>query len=290
MPRWMIRIFLSQARRLRNGWWITAFLIVLASLLFPAIMAPAHWDRPLAMPEEALIILIATMAIQKLRRRPVFEVVGRLDRRWSAQLALGAVLGAALMAAPALFLTLKGWVHWEAVFADPPALWSAVALMTAAAAAEELLFRGVLFQRLIDGVGVWPAQILISLLFFLTHMGNPGMEGSIRLLAGANIFLASILFGLAYVRTRSLALPFGLHLSANLTQGVVLGFGVSGAAEPSLLTPLFRIERDWLTGGAFGLEGSLPGLIAVIVLLAALAVAGRGKSTLPYSPASRIAP
>lgn len=111
-----------------------------------------------------------------------------------------------------------------------------------------------------------------------------------RLLAGANIFLASILFGLAYVRTRSLALPLGLHWSANLVQGVVLGFGVSGDAQPGLLTPLFRIEKDWLTGGAFGLEGSLPGLITVVALLAVFADTWRIKPAEADGSISRITP
>lgn len=175
------------------------------------------------------------------------------------------------MAVPALALTLGGWVRWEVAAANPTALWSAVLLMAGVAVAEELLFRGVLFQRLIAGIGLWPAQIVIGLFFVLTHLGNPGMEGATKIWAGVNIFAASILFGLAYVRTRSLALPIGLHFMANVTQGIVFGFGVSGAAEPSVLSPVRVAGMDWLTGGAFGLEASLPGLIAVLAFAAAFA-------------------
>jgi membrane protease YdiL (CAAX protease family) len=89
-------------------------------------------------------------------------------------------------------------------------------------------------------------------------------------LAGANVFLASILFGLAYVRTRSLAMPLGLHLAANLAQGPVLGFGVSGTEGASLLVPSISGAPDWLYGGKFGLEASLPGLACLVALLVIL--------------------
>lgn len=264
MPEWFTAGFLDRDGRLRNGWWVAAFLALLAALLAPAILVAARLGRELTIFDQVVIIALATLAIQALRRRSPFEVTGRPDLRWIAHLCLGAVLGGLLMAIPAFALMLGGWVRWEVAAADPSALWSAVLLMAGVAVAEELLFRGVLFQRLIAGIGLWPAQVVVGLFFVLTHLGNPGMDGATRIWAGVNIFAASILFGLAWVRTRSLALPIGLHFMANVTQGIVLGFGVSGAAEPSILNPVRSPAMDWLTGGAFGLEASLPGLIAVL--------------------------
>ncbi|MDZ4113149.1 MAG: CPBP family intramembrane glutamic endopeptidase [Brevundimonas sp.] len=271
MPSWFAAAAVNRDGRLRNGWWVAAFLALLAALLAPAILVSAHLGREVTILDQVVIIALATVAIQAFRRRSVFEVTGRPDLRWIAQLALGSALGGLLMAAPALALTLGGWVRWEVAAANPAALWFAVLLMAGVAVAEELLFRGVLFQRLIAGIGLWPAQIVIGLFFVLTHLGNPGMDGATRIWAGVNIFVASILFGLAYVRTRSLALPIGLHFMANVTQGIVLGFGVSGAAEPSVLSPVRAAGMDWLTGGAFGLEASLPGLIAVLALVTVFA-------------------
>ena len=280
MPSWFTAAFVNRDGRLRNGWWLAAFLALLAGLLAPAILVSAHLGREITIFDQVVIIALATLAVQALRRRSVFEVTGRPDLRWVARLSFGAALGGLLMAAPALALMLGGWVRWEVAAANPTALWSAVLLMAGVAVAEELLFRGVLFQRLIGGIGLWPAQVLIGLLFVLTHLGNPGMEGATKIWAGVNIFAASILFGLAYVRTGSLALPIGLHFMANVTQGIVLGFGVSGAAEPSVLSPVRTAGMDWLTGGAFGLEASLPGLIAVLALVLAFAwPPGRNLST-----------
>jgi hypothetical protein len=89
-------------------------------------------------------------------------------------------------------------------------------------------------------------------------------------MASINIFLASIMFGLAFVRTKSLALPLGLHWMANWVQGGILGLAVSGSKQPGLLKPIFGTAPNWLTGGQFGLEASLPGLICVLMIVVML--------------------
>jgi hypothetical protein len=93
------------------------------------------------------------------------------------------------------------------------------------------------------------------------------MNGSVKVMASVNIFLASILFGMAFIRTGSLAMPIGLHWMANWVQGGILGFGVSGTEQLGLLKPVLGNAPVWLTGGPFGLEASLPGLICVILIL-----------------------
>ena len=211
------------------------------------------------------MISAVTVLCQVLRRRPFVEVTGQPDIRWLNQLGIGMVGGALLMAIPAFVLTSIGAIRWQfGMFAVTP-LVTGVETMAAVAIAEELLFRGFLFQRLVDGLGAWPAQLVLGGLFLLTHLNNPGMTGATRFWAGINIFLASILFGLAFLRTRSLAMPIGLHFMANVTQGPILGFGVSGNGEAGLLRPSFSGAPQWLTGGTFGLEASLPGLISVIL-------------------------
>jgi len=259
--------FRDREGKLRNGWWVAAFLALLAALLFQTILISARLGHEITIWDQVLLIAGATVAIQLLRRKPITEVTGTPNLGALLQLATGLALGFLLMAIPAAVLWFAGWVRFDMNPLDVEALGAAVALMAGVAIAEELLFRGVLFQRLIAGVGLWPAQIAVGLLFVLTHMGNPGMQGATLVLAGVNIFLASLLFGQAFVRTRGLALPVGLHFMANVTQGVLFGFGVSGNAEPGLLRPEFRVEADWLTGGAFGLEASIVGLLILIALL-----------------------
>jgi len=264
----MFNPLINARGKLRNGWWIAIFFIALAALLAPLLIIARDGDAQVAIWKQALIVVVASVMCQVLRRRPLAEVFGRFDGRWIAQLALGLALGALLMLTPAALLWVLGAVHWSAG-AGSAALLQSLALFAAVAVTEEVLFRGFLFQRLIDGLGVWIAQLLMAGLFLLTHSDAIAHAGDIGVLAAINIFIASFMFGAAYLRTRSLALPIGLHLAADFVQGGVLGFGVSGNDDPSLLHAQLG-GPDWLTGGVFGLEASVPGLVVVLILTALL--------------------
>ncbi len=62
-------------------------------------------------------------------------------------------------------------------------------------------------------------------------------------------------------------MPLGIHFMANWVQGSLLGFGVCGTAPSGFSTPVIREAPNWLPGGAFGLEASIPGLICMVVAL-----------------------
>ena len=262
--------FLDATGRLRSGYWVAIFFAVLAGLLLPLIFLARGRGGEVSPVEQLAVVLTASVICQALRREPPSRLLGSLDGRWPREFLLGGLGGALLMAVPALALGLAGVVTWRRGTDGLAPLLPELALLAAAAATEELLFRGFLFRRLIDGLGAWPAQLLIAALFLLTHSEALRGLGSLGVLAGVNIFLASILFGLAYLRTRSLAMPLGLHLAANVVQGPVLGFGVSGTAGARLLVPSFSGAPDWLYGGQFGLEASLPGLACLVALLVIL--------------------
>ncbi|MBY0563575.1 MAG: CPBP family intramembrane metalloprotease [Hyphomonadaceae bacterium] len=262
--------FLNARRQLRNGWWIALFFFVLTALLFPLILMSRENGAGVPLYQQAAIVLAASLLCQALRRRPIAELVGAFNWKWPMHLLLGLAGGGLLMAVPALLLAAAGLISWRVNPDWSSALGATLLALAAAAATEELLFRGFLFQRLIDGIGAWPAQMIIAALFTLTHSDALVEIGALGALAGANIFVASILFGLAYLRTRSLALPLGLHFAANAMQGPVLGFGVSGTGAPGLLMPTMQDASAWLTGGAFGLEASAPGFVCVVALTLAL--------------------
>lgn len=264
----MRNIFLNAEGRLRSFWWIALFFAVLAGLLVPLIVNAGDAGVPLW--QQLAVIAAASLLCQALRRRPIAELIGPLSLSWARDLGVGLAGGALLMLVPAAALAALGAVSWQANPAWAEALPPVLLTLLVAAAAEELLFRGFLFQRLIDGVGVTLAQLAIAALFTLTHSGALAGQGELAYLAGANIFLASLMFGLAFVRTKSLALPFGLHFAANVTQGPLLGFGVSGSDEQGLLVLARAGAPDWLTGGTFGLEASVPGFLAVLALTALL--------------------
>lgn len=255
--------FLDRNRRLRHGWWVAIFFAVLAALLLPLLLSSRAAETDVPIWQQALVVLGASAICQGLRRRPLREVTGALDARWLKEWLLGCALGATLMGIPGIVLGALGLVSWEWSGSGFAAVEAAFLLSLAVAAVEELLFRGFLFQRLRDGLGPWPGQIVAAAFFVLTHADALEAAGALRYLGGLNIFIASLMFGVAFVRTGSLALPIGLHFAANFVQGGVLGFGISGGAESGLLAPRLAVGMDWITGGAFGLEASVPGLVCV---------------------------
>ena len=263
----MINLCLNSERQLRNGWWILIFFLVLAAFLIPAMIKAQQNNIQVSISMQTVIIALASLICQLLRRKPLAELLGKFGLNWLKELCLGGLIGSALMLIPAFILGIFGWVDWQWNHGGFSVLFSSLLLFAGVTVTEELLFRGFVFQRLISGLGQWPAQLITAAFFLLTHLNNPSMSGGVNVMASINIFLASIMFGLAFIRTRSLAMPLGLHWMANWMQGGILGFGVSGTQQLGLLNPVFGEAPAWLTGGAFGLEASLPGLICVVVTL-----------------------
>ncbi len=266
------QLFLNDQNGLRNGWWLAIFLGLLAGLLVGTILLSAQTGHEISVWEQAGLIAVATIAVQRLRRKSIREVTGALNGRALRDVAVGLFAGFLLMAVPACLLWSSGIVRLDLAPADLGSCLTAIGMMLGVAVAEELLFRGVLFQRRVAGAGVWVAQLVVGAFFVLTHLQNPGMDGTTQLWAGLNIFIASLVFGQAYLRTGGLALPIAIHFMANVTQGIIFGFGVSGHEEPSVFQPTFNLDAAWLTGGDFGIEASVLGLVAITVALVSLYV------------------
>ncbi|HTI60783.1 type II CAAX endopeptidase family protein [Mucilaginibacter sp.] len=85
---------------------------------------------------------------------------------------------------------------------------------------QEFVFRGYPFQVLLKEYGPWTAQLAIALPFGLMHI-NSSMQlqdiATVMLTTG----LGSLLFGLAFIKTRNLMLPAGIHLGWNFAQALI---------------------------------------------------------------------
>ena len=139
-----------------------------------------------------------------------------------------------------------------------------VAVFLPAVFHEELLFRGYLFQKLwrTHRLG---AVLFSSVVFAALHAGN----NAVSLLALVNLFFAGILLALAYARYERLWFPIGIHLGWNLLSGPILGYNVSGYVSSATVLRTVGRGSPWLTGGMFGIEGSV---WIVVVELAGIAM------------------
>lgn len=125
---------------------------------------------------------------------------------------------------------------------------------------EELLSRGYHLQTLASGFNLFWGVIISSTVFGFLHIFNPGSSW----VAVLGITVAGFYFAFAYLHTKQLWLPIGLHIGWNFFEGVVFGFPVSGLD----IYPLLRINvtgpKLW-TGGAFGPEAGLIVLPSLVV-------------------------
>jgi uncharacterized protein len=140
-----------------------------------------------------------------------------------------------------------------------------LAVLLVAALAEEVAFRGYPFQRLIEAIGPVMATLVMSGLFGLLHTMNPDSSMASTL----TTVLAGILFSVAYLRTRALWLPWGLHFAWNASMGILFGLPVSGLRNFSPVISANAHGPAWLTGDGYGPEG---GLVAVAVILISIGV------------------
>jgi len=126
------------------------------------------------------------------------------------------------------------------------------------AISEELVFRGILFRWLEEFGGSWLALLLTSAFFGAAHLMNPHAS---PIAAIGIAFEAGVMLGAAYMLTRSLWLPMGLHAAWNFTQGEIYDIPVSGTNAHGLVVARLS-GNPLLTGDGFGLEASL---IAIVI-------------------------
>lgn len=131
------------------------------------------------------------------------------------------------------------------------------------AAAEEALFRGYPFQKLVEATGPVIATVVASAGFAIAHRHNPGV-GSFALI---NIFVAGVMLSIAFLKTGSLWFATAVHLGWNWQLAGPLDLPVSGLElfDAPLYEPV-RLGTPWITGGAFGPEGGVAGLLALLLV------------------------
>lgn len=124
---------------------------------------------------------------------------------------------------------------------------------TLVALIEELLNRGFILETLKNKYSPLFAIIASSLIFALLHIFNDHLS----IIGMINLTLSGVIFSLLYLRSGNLWAAIGMHFFWNVFQGPIFGFNVSGNEGDSFLAIEYLSSTDIITGGAFGLEGSI---------------------------------
>ncbi len=120
--------------------------------------------------------------------------------------------------------------------------------------AEEYLFRGYTQFTLADGMGFWPAAIVLSLLFGWAHRSNGGENW----VGVASVVVVGLFFAFTLYRTGSLWYAVGLHASFDWGESFLYSVPDSGLIlRGHLSNSIVHNGPNWLTGGTVGPEGSV---------------------------------
>lgn len=259
----------SQSKPLWRAIWdfpLVAMIVALAVLAAGVFGVAQGGALLLAGVEDAqrnVIITFSVVIVSLLLCKYVISHLGetkRDDLQWSDAIPgfLKGTVGSALLMSTivAIVYLLGGYqvLGWGGMTS-----WVFLLVVTGfqAGFVEEIIFRGVLFRYLEEFGGSWFALSLTSAFFGFAHAGNANATWFSSL---AIAIEAGIMLGGAYMLTRSLWLPIGIHFGWNVTQGLVWDVPVSGNDVDGLVESQ-AAGHELLSGGQFGLEASLVALI-----------------------------
>jgi membrane protease YdiL (CAAX protease family) len=216
-----------------------------------------------------LAVLLITWAFRRFLDRDTLLGLGlQRSKRWQREIGTGLALGFLLMAFIFGLEWALGWVRVQgfAWHRQPPMnliaiLLGYLAFYIVVAFGEELAFRGYIFQNLRKEWGSLVALLVSSFLFAFLHGLNPHFTP----LALVGIALAGVFMAYGYLVTGSLWLPIAFHFAWNFAQGPLFSFPVSGLASEGLLLLERGDSPSLITGGTFGPEGGLLGVIALLL-------------------------
>jgi uncharacterized protein len=224
-------------------------------------------------------IVVSTWLMARwVDHRPFAELGLQGGKRWWLDFGFGLGLGALLMTLIFWSEWLAGWVtilqSFQTANVSLPfslVIWEPLVVFAVVGLTEELLARGYQLRNLAEGFhfsqsggrsAVIIAWLVSSLFFGLLHVNNPHSSWHSTLA----LMLVGIFFGLGFILTGELAIPIGLHITWNFFQGSVFGFPVSGRDFGNITVLAIRQNGpDLWTGGAFGPEAGLLGLMATVI-------------------------
>ena len=168
-------------------------------------------------------------------------------------LALGLLVGLAIMALIVAVSAALGVYRITATGSPSELTHELIATAILPGFTEEILCRGILLRWIEDFAGSWVGLAVSSIAFGFAHYYNPNST------VVADLFIAveaGVLLGGAYMLTRSLWVPVGIHAGWNFAEGEIFGVPDSGIPVHGLLQAKLS-GPEFLTGGGFGLEASL---------------------------------
>lgn len=255
------------------GWAVALFLVFMLVDAAGSILPEQVFKGE----EQGALAALATLAICAAGYGAYAGLIRLTEARWPselalrpafAELAIGLAVGAVMLSAVVGLLVVLGLYDVTGPRASSP--WSMISVGIVSGAMEELIFRAIALRLLMRAFGAWPALALSAALFGALHLANPNATptAAIAIAIEAGLMLAAF-----YMLTGRIWMSVGVHAAWNFAQGWIWGARVSGieVKESLFLSAPKPSAPEWLSGGAFGPEASVPAMVvgtavAIVVL------------------------
>jgi membrane protease YdiL (CAAX protease family) len=226
------------------------------------------------------VIGSVVIARRKLDHRKVADLGIVFEAWWWRDLVAGFVISAMAMA---LLFAIEFAFGWVSITTIPALQTAGVSLglafsfttlkVACVASYEEVYSRGYLLRNVADGLNLKSSVIVTSLVFALLHLGTPNASAT----SVVGLFVNGLFFAAGVLLTGRLSTSIGLHAGWNLFEGAVFGFPVSGDKEGASVIGIQQSGPELLTGGAYGPEAGVLGIVASLLGIAFLFVYSRSR-------------
>lgn len=277
-----MKVFINEKeQRLRAGWrllfqfLLMFFILGLTGFAFSNLL-PDSLLLSSVIPTFIGVVTSVWIAAQYFDKRAITDYGLNFNKRWATEFLVGAGIAAAAIGTVFLIEWWACWIRITGYGWNVPVetsfgigFTSFFLSMLLVGFHEELFSRGYQILNLTEGFrfigqrgAIFIAVLLTSSLFGFLHFFNPNAS----LLSTFNITLAGVVLAIPYLLTGSLALSTGLHFSWNFVMAGVLGFPVSGKEIEFSVLHITQGGAELITGGAFGPEAGLLGLLGMAIM------------------------
>ncbi len=244
------------------------------NLVTTIITSLPFWVTLVSLFSTAVIIAVSIIYCVKFEKRPITSM-GVRRKDVAKEYLLGMGIGSLMFALSYLFAYLCGAVTISLNEYISPLIILFFLAFVIQGASEEFLVRGYYMISLARDTTIPVAIGLSSVFFGLLHIANAGFT----FIAFVNIVLMGIFLGIYVFKRGDIWGACAIHTMWNFVQGNIFGARVSGIViDKSVFTTTYKEELSFISGGAFGLEGSLCVTLILLVSILLLLLIGTKKS------------
>jgi membrane protease YdiL (CAAX protease family) len=203
------------------------------------------------------VLLGVSLSISRLESRSIAEYGLPAASAFERNFWLGSLMGLAEVSVLIGLIAVMGGYSFGAFALEGAAIagWGLFHLLLFAFVGlyEEFLFRGYPQRTLAEGIGFWPAAVILSLVFGSIHLTNGGENW----IGAASVATVGLMFAFTLKRTGNLWYAIGLHMSFDWGETFLYSVPNSGELLRGHLSNAVLHGPAWLTGGTVGPEGSV---------------------------------